>query len=378
MQTAAPVEHPSSPLVRMALLAYTFLILYASLYPFTGWRRTGAAPLTYLTERFPHYWTVFDVSIDVVGYIPFGILLVLACYPWLSRIWAALVSMLLGILMTGSMEAIQTFLPSRVASILDFASNCLGALIGVVLGCILTPLLLEKDLLKRIRMRWFGTDVSNGLILIALWPFAQIYPQGYLFGLGDILPTISGWLNDYLDMPIDLGDFLRRGAELSIDQYWLSETIITCCGLIGAVLVFLCLLQSSAPKGRLVTLLIFMTLSLKSLTQALLFKPENAWTWITPGAQAGLIVGCLMLYGLAYTPLRVQRHLAMLMLTISLLVVNVVPANPYFTETMSGWVQGKFLNFNGAAQFLSALWPWMALWFLLHYQPARSERRRIP
>ena len=187
------------------------------------------------------------------------------------------------------------------------------------------------------------------------------------------MPTLSGWITAILDVPVDLGEILRQGAELSIEQYWLAETIITCCGLIGAVLIFLCLLQRNAPKARLVTVLILITLGLKSLTQALLFKPENAWTWITPGAQAGLIVGCLMLYGLAFTPARAQRHLSLFMLVISLMVINFMPGNPYFTDTMSGWVQGKFLNFNGAAQFLSALWPWMAFWFLLHYQPDRPD-----
>jgi len=39
---------------------------------------------------------------------------------------------------------------------------------------------------------------------------------------------------------------------------------------------------------------------------------------------------------------------------------------------MSTWVQDKFLNFNGAAQFLSAMWPWMAISFLLHYRPGKS------
>jgi hypothetical protein len=32
--------------------------------------------------------------------------------------------------------------------------------------------------------------------------------------------------------------------------------------------------------------------------------------------------------------------------------------------TLQTWVQGKFLNFNGAAQFLSLLWPFFAVWFL--------------
>jgi VanZ family protein len=371
MQTTQVVEHPSSPLVRVALLAYTFLIVYASLYPFSGWTEFGVSPFAYLFEPFPHYWTFFDVSIDVVGYIPFGILLVLACYPFLSRAFAALFSFIAGTLVSGSMEAIQTFLPSRVASNLDLVANSAGVLIGVAFGCALTPWLLEKDLLKKIRVRWFVSNMSNGLVIVALWPFAQIYPQGYLFGLGQLVPIMTKWLNNYLGIPIDLGEVLRQGAQLSIEQYWLSETIITCCGLIGAVLIFLCLLQPKAPKARLVTLLIVINLGLKSLAWALVFKPENAYSWVTPGAQAGLIVGCLMLYGLAFTPVKVQRHLAVFMLTISLLLINYVPGNPYFADTMSSWVQGKFLNFNGAAQFLSVLWPWMAIWFLLHYRPNR-------
>jgi len=372
MQATAPVEHPSSPLVRVILLAYTALIVYASLYPFSGWREFGPSPIAYLSEPFPHYWTFFDVSIDVVGYIPFGILLVLACYPFLSRGWAAVLSFLVGTLVSGSMEAIQTYLPSRVASNLDLTTNSIGTLIGVIIGCVLTPWLLEKDLLKKIRHRWFVGNMSSGLVIVALWPFAQIYPQGYMFGLGQLVPILSRWMNEYLGIPIDLGEIIRQGAQLTAEQYWLSETMITCCGLIGAVLIFLCLLRPTAPKARLVTLLIAVNLSLKTLALALLFKPENAYSWLTPGAEAGLIVGCLMLYGLAFTPAKVQRHLAIFMLTISLLVINFVPGNPYFTDTMASWVQGKFLNFNGAAQFLSVLWPWMAIWFLLHYRPNRS------
>jgi len=366
------VNKKSSPLVRMALLAYTFLIVYASWYPFKGWHKTGISPIAYLTEPLPRYWTVFDVSIDVFGYIPFGILLVLACYPWLSRIWAAIFSILAGALVSGTMEAVQTFLPSRVASNLDLMSNSIGVFIGVVLGCVLTPWLLEKDLLGKVRRRWFAPDMSTGLIIVLLWPLAQIYPQGYLFGLGQLVPVLSNWLTIYLDIPVDLGEVLRRGVDLTIEQYWLSETIITCFGLIGAVLILLCLLKQEAPRARLVTLLIFITLSIKSLALALLFKPVNAYSWFSPGAQAGLIVGCLMLYGLAFTPARVQRHLAIFMLAVSLLVINFVPGNPYFVDTLSTWNQGKFLNFDGAAQFLSILWPWMAVWFLLHFRPDSS------
>jgi hypothetical protein len=111
----------------------------------------------------------------------------------------------------------------------------------------------------------------------------------------------------------------------------------------------------------------------KALASALVFTPENAFAWLTPGAQGGLLFGAAMVFGLAFAPPVAQRRIAALMLIVSLMVVNYVPANPYFVVTLQTWVQGKFLNFNGAAQFLSLLWPFFALWFLLHPVHRRKE-----
>jgi hypothetical protein len=77
-----------------------------------------------------------------------------------------------------------------------------------------------------------------------------------------------------------------------------------------------------------------------------------------------------MLTGLVFAPQRAQRMVAALMLLIGLIAVNAAPSNPYFIATLQTWVQGKFLNFNGAAQFLSLLWPFAALWLVA--APARS------
>ena len=54
------------------------------------------------------------------------------------------------------------------------------------------------------------------------------------------------------------------------------------------------------------------------------------------------------------------------LLAIAFVIINVAPANPYFVAALETWVQGKFLNFNGAAQFLSLIWPLLAFWFLFH------------
>jgi hypothetical protein len=152
---------------------------------------------------------------------------------------------------------------------------------------------------------------------------------------------------------------------MSVEQYWLSETIITACGMAGAVLTMLSLLRRGAPRYPLVLAMIGTALVVKTLASSLLFTPDNALVWITPGAQGGFLIGLIMLAGLAFAPQVAQRRLAVVTLLLSLIVVNTIPVNPYFVSTLQGWVQGKFLNFNGAAQFLSLAWPFAALWFLL-------------
>ena len=378
MADALPADTPArkrgSPVARAALLAYLLLIIYASWFPFSGWRSSGLSPLSFLTLKMPQYWTGFDVMVNVVGYIPFGILLVMSLYPFLRGIWAILAAALLAALVSGGMEAVQNYLPSRVPSSLDLITNSIGGLIGAVIGALGARSFLNQSKLYQLRLRWFAPHASQGLVLLALWPLAQIYPIGYMFGHGQLLPILSDWLSTLLERDIDLLSYLRPGAVLTVEQYWLSETIITACGMTGAVLTMLCLLRQGAPRLGLIVAMVSGALLIKTLASSLLFTPDNAFVWITPGAQGGFLIGLIMLAGLAFAPLLAQRRLAVVTLVLSLLVVNSIPVNPYFVSTLQGWVQGKFLNFNGAAQFLSLLWPFFAIWFLL--LPSHKLNRR--
>jgi VanZ family protein len=360
----------ASAFARIGLLAYTLLIVYASWYPFTGWQSIGLAATAYVWAPLPHYWTWFDLATNIVGYVPFGILMVFALYPRVRRGWAIALAIVCGVLLAGTMEAMQTFLPGRVASNLDLLTNSAGASVGAVAGVMLTRTFLEQSRFLMLRRDWLAEDAGRASIVLALWPLAQIYPQGYLFGHGQIAPILSDWLSTWLATPFDLGATLRHGAQLSIGQYWLSETIITTCGLTGAMLTLLSLLRERAPKIWLMLGLLAAAVTLKALASALLFAPENAFAWLTPGAEGGMVLGLIMLTGLAFAPSVAQRRVAALMLIIGLLAVNAAPSNPYFIATLQTWVQGKFLNFNGAAQFLSLVWPFATLGFLA--TPARA------
>jgi len=133
----------------------------------------------------------------------------------------------------------------------------------------------------------------------------------------------------------------------------------------GAALTLMCLVRRGAPRFSLMLALMAAALVVKAFASSLLFRPDNALVWVTPGAEGGFLIGLIMLSGLVFAPQVAQRRLAVVTLVLSLIVVNTIPVNPYFSSTLQGWVQGKFLNFNGAAEFLSLLWPFFALWFLL-------------
>ncbi|GJJ05361.1 hypothetical protein RugamoR64_58990 [Duganella rhizosphaerae] len=359
-----PASKPS-PFTRAALLAYVLLIVYASWFPFSGWHNQGLSPLIFLEHTsMPRYWTKFDAITNVVGYMPLGTLIVYALYPRFKGIAAWLMAAAGGVLISGLMEGVQTYLPSRVSSNLDFYTNAAGCALGAVIGVLTVRRLLDRSQLQRLRQAWFAPHASQGLVLLALWPLAQMYPQSFLFGLGQLLPILSEWLSQLLDTEIDLASYVRPDAILTVEQYWLSETIITACGMVGAALTLLCLLRKPAPRGLLVVAMIGAAIVVKALATALLFSPENAFVWVTPGAEGGFLIGAIMLAGLTFAPHVAQRRLAVTTLLLSLVIVNTTPANPYFVATLQTWVQGKFLNFNGAAQFLTLLWPFFAVWFL--------------
>ncbi|MBV8666608.1 MAG: VanZ family protein [Burkholderiaceae bacterium] len=357
--------HSASAFARAGLLAYAMLIVYASWYPFSGWRDLGVPAFAYLWAPLPHYWTWFDVSINVLGYIPFGMFLVCAMYPHIRGPRAGLLSAVCGIFVSASMEAVQTFLPSRVASNLDLLTNGIGACIGAFAAVLLTPKLLQESRLLALRRRWFAPTASHGLIVLALWALAQIYPNEYMFGQGQMAPVVSDWLSQWLETAIDIGALLRMGHELNVEHYWLADAFITVCGMAGALALLLSMLRPVAPKLALAALLLAAALAVKAMASALFFGPENAFAWLTPGAQFGLLLGLPLTVGMAVLPWFWQRRLAAVLLAAGFIAVNAAPSNPYFIATLQTWVQGQFLNFDGAAQFLSLWWPLFALGFAL-------------
>ena len=372
-----------SALSRQALAVYTMLIVYGSLYPFSGWRTLGIGPFAYLTDPLPQYLTAFDVITNVLGYMPFGALAVLALYPrWRGAI-AAGVAFIGGAMLSGSMEAVQTYLPTRVASNLDLAANALGALLGAALTAPATSMLLDRGLLRRMRFMWFERDAAYMIGLSALWPFAAMYPAPFLFAVGDLprvlwssidpvmQDTLLAWTPAAWNVaawPAHLGAKLPDGA-------W--QTLITSLNLFAALVLATLPMRTRAPRVRLLLGLVIATLGAKAGATFLQSRSGLTFNWATDGAIAGIACGTLA----GLLSLRCSRAwratLAGLALIVALVLVNLLPVNPYFDIVLADWRQGRYLHFNGLSQWLAWVWPYAALgWLASTAERAFLARRR--
>lgn len=160
----------ASPLARSTFAVYLLLVVYASLYPLTGWRDQGLSPFAFVTAPAPPFVTAFDVVSNVLGYVPYGFLCVLALHPRLQGWRALAVAAASGALLSFCLEALQSYLPTRFASNVDVLCNVGGGLAGAALAARLAPRLIGTGPLHRLRSAFFlpGTNADVGLVLLAL------------------------------------------------------------------------------------------------------------------------------------------------------------------------------------------------------------------
>ena len=137
MASGAPPRQTSA--VSLAL-ASACVVVYASLYPFSGWRDQGLWPLAFLGAPWPRYWTGFDLMVNLLGYSVLGFLLALSVLRGTDWRWPVSLASLAAALLSLSMEALQGYLPVRVPSQLDFILNAVGGWLGALLALMLERL----------------------------------------------------------------------------------------------------------------------------------------------------------------------------------------------------------------------------------------------
>ena len=345
-------------------LTYTALIVFASLFPFEGWRAQGIDPLVFLLAPLPPpYWTGFDVATNVVGYAPLGFLLVLGVLRsgWGrgAVVWATLVGGLLSL----SMEFLQIYLPRRVPSNLDLVLNVVGTLAGA-----LSAALLERvgalDRWSDFRGRWFVPDATGGMVLLALWPLALLFPAAVPFGLGQVAERLEAALVDLLaDTPFL--DWLPLRDEVLDPLSPGGELLCVILGLLIPCLLGFCVIRQMGRRALFALSMVALGVAVTALSAALSWGPVHAWQWMGLPARVGVwgaLVLALLLFAL---PRRACAALLLLALAWHLALLNQAPTSAYFAQTLQIWEQGRFIRFFGLGQWLGWLWPYAALLYVL-------------
>lgn len=360
-QALNPWHERASPLARASWVVYTLLLAYSGLAPWSGWRDLGLQPFAYLAAPLPRHITKFDLVVNVLAYLPFGALLVLALHPRVKGVAAVLIALLASVLLAGAIEALQSYLPARVSSNVDLVTNAAGALLGGVLAAPMASGLIDRGRLAEWRLHWFDRHSSVMLLLVALWPVAQIYPGPMLFGNGDIRAAL-------VEFVAALGGTwpMLDAAVFGPAEFVLAEAFAVASAVLAVGLAFATAMRPTAPRSLLLLALLVVVVLAKMLAHAVQFGPERAFAWLTPGAFGGLAIGTLSLLAASAGSRSWLPRFALLALCALIICVNIVPDNPYYTASMQEWRQGAMLNFNALARWLSVLWPYaLALWLLV-------------
>lgn len=360
---------------------YAALVVYASLFPFEGWRWPPGQDVGSLMQLpWTRWQDDFDRYSNLLGYLPLGALL---CIAMRRSGWRTAPALALAIgapvLLSYGTELLQQFLPRRVPAMEDFLLNGAGAVLGALLALAGHALGLVLRW-QTLRARWFARDSAGALALLALWPVGLLFPAPLPLGLGQVGERLREALATLLQgVPWAETIYLLLAATGPPRPPLrpLSETLIVALGLLGPTL----LAFSVMPAGLRRVLAALGALALgaagMALSTLLNFGPEHSLAWLTPTVLPGLVLGLVLGLLLAPVPRRVVRGLALVALTGLVVGMAQAPADPYFAQSLLAWEQGRFVRFHGLAQWVGWLWPYAAMtWLLLRLGAADESRTR--
>ena len=366
----APHHSSAGPLA----LAYVALLVYASLYPFEGWRwPPGAAWHDLLQLPWFARQGLFDEVSNALGYLPLGLLLtVLAARRGAGALPALAWGVAVPTLASYALEAAQHFVPGRVPSARDWALNALGALLGAGAGAaaVASGTLRRWE---RVRARWFEPDSAPALALLVLWPFGLLFPAPVPLGLGDVFDVLqatvaevvrdAGWLS--------VAATVAPRAASRVPLGPLAESTCIALGLLAPILLALTVTRTRARRVVLVLGAGPVAATAMTLSTALNFGPQHAGAWLLPGAWPALVVATLLGLVVAAAGPRLAGALALVALAGLVGLVSQAPSDPYYAASLQGWEQGQFIRFHGLAQWIGWLWPYFALAWLVARVAAR-------
>ncbi|MEY2781479.1 MAG: hypothetical protein RL307_1183 [Pseudomonadota bacterium] len=354
-------------------VCFAALNLYASLYPFEGWRDQGLMPLEFLFEPWPKYWTWFDLITNVLAYVPLGFCLALG---WLRSqgqakglwLWWLALS-----LMSLMLEATQTYLPVRVASWVDWVLNSLGGAMGLMLALLLQ----RRGWVMRwheFSSQWFVPDARGAMVWLGLWPFALLFPVAVPFGLGHVLERLEDLLGEWLHGT----PFLEWLPFRAIEPEPLlpaAEVLCMVLGLLIPILVAYAVIAHPVRRCLTAGLVVLVGFFATSLSSGLTFGGIHSLSWFTLPTQVAMVLALMWSAVLAWVSRPLALAFLLLSLVVHLMTLNQSASDVYLVHNLQSWQQNQYIRFNGALQWVGWFWPFGVLvWAMMQWSSTARNR----
>lgn len=367
-------RHRSS--ATLLALVYAALVLYASLYPFDGWRwPPGQHWHVLLALPTAVHQSAFDVVSNLLGYLPLGgLLTVAALRSGQAPRRAMFGALLLASALSYACELLQHFVPARVPAREDLAMNVAGAALGLLLALAVHAAGLV-DRWNRLRHRWFAGDAAVALALLALWPIGLLFPTPVPLGLGQVGERLRELLADLLDgvtWAESASQALLTTSAPAQPLGPLSEVVLIALGLLAPCVVAYSVVAPGWRRWFMAAGATLLACVGMSLSAALNFGPQHAWSWFGPRAGPGLVLGLLLACLVSLLSRRLATGAGLVILTGLVVGVAQAPQDPFFALSLQNWEQGRFVRFHGLAQWIGWLWPYAAMAWLMSRLAGRN------
>ncbi|MBU6272069.1 MAG: VanZ family protein [Betaproteobacteria bacterium] len=351
-------DRPSSRLPSTALAAYAVALAWGSLYPMSGWRDAGTPLLGFLLDPWPRWWTVADLVFNLIIYLPVGLLVALLLRQRGLRRATVPMALLAGSAAALGLEALQTLLPGRVPSRLDWLANSAGALIGALAAPLGDRLVSESQRALDARRAISPADSAAGILLLGAWLLIQWPGQRLLFGQGDLRPLLES-LAGLGGLSADADPIAWRLAAAHTE---FAEALGVAMSLVTVGLLVRELLPTRAPRSAITTGLVGVALLVKTAVAAEAGRPL---AWLTAGAQGGLLAGAVLLALAASAPRKARLWMGLAALAVSSGCSTLFPLDAYFATALADRTGSGWRNLEGLLRGAAALWPWVtAAWCL--------------
>ena len=330
---------------------YALFIVYASLSPFSGWREQGLDFSEVLNAPLRLTYTPFDAVVNLLSYLPLGLLIGLALRARFGTAISVMLGLCLGASLSGSMEYLQMYLPTRISSNMDLLANGAGTLIGLLLAVSVASWGWLLGRLTRWRSGLFhqGKETDFGLALLALWMFGQVNPS---------LPMLGNvFISEVARQPF------AALPPVSFD-WWESGAVTLNLLMLGTLLLTLL----RVPRNAIIALpvILGMVALAKFIAAAVLLKSWALLLWINSEAVLGMLLGMALLLTALSLPRSVAIVCGAAVALTYFAVVNFLFGDntPAAAMSIYHWHYGHLLNYNGLAQSIALVFPLLLLFHL--------------